>query len=120
MTLVRARSVKEVAEFVQARVLGDETVQLNGIASVESALPGDLVFVDDQKNLRLALESKGSAVITGKVAKSKTPKPLLIATQPRLAFARAAHCPPGCRLAVRAAPSSACSPAACSRCSSRA
>lgn len=95
MTLVRARSVKEVAEFVQARVLGDETVQLKGIASVESALPGDLVFVDDQKNLRLALESKGSAVITGKVAKSKTPKPLLIATQPRLAFARAAQllCP---------------------------
>jgi UDP-3-O-[3-hydroxymyristoyl] glucosamine N-acyltransferase len=95
MTLsVRARSVKEVAGFIHARVLGDETIQLTGIASVESALPGDLVFVDDQKNLRLALESKASAVIT-KVAKGKTSKPLVIAPQPRLAFARAAQflCP---------------------------
>jgi UDP-3-O-[3-hydroxymyristoyl] glucosamine N-acyltransferase len=92
MTLVRGRSVKEVAEFVQARVMGDETVQLSGIASVESALPGDLVFGDDEKNLRLALESRASAVIVGDFAEGKThPKPLLFATQPRLAFARAAQ-----------------------------
>jgi UDP-3-O-[3-hydroxymyristoyl] glucosamine N-acyltransferase len=96
MTLVRARSVKRIAEFVQGRVLGDEGVQLTGISSVESALPGDLVFVDDEKNLRLALESQASAVIAGDFAAGKTnPKPLLLATQPRLAFARAAQllCP---------------------------
>jgi UDP-3-O-[3-hydroxymyristoyl] glucosamine N-acyltransferase len=96
MTLVRARSVKRIAEFVQARVLGDEGVQLTGISSVESALPGDLVFVDDEKDLRLALESQASAVIAGDFAAGKTnPKPLLLATQPRLAFARAAQllCP---------------------------
>jgi UDP-3-O-[3-hydroxymyristoyl] glucosamine N-acyltransferase len=96
MTLVRARSVKRIAEFVQARVLGDEGVQLTGISSVESALPGDLVFVDDEKNLRLALESQASAVIARDFAAGKTnPKPLLLATQPRLAFARAAQllCP---------------------------
>lgn len=96
MTLVRARSVKRIAEFVQARVLGDEGVQLTGISSVESALPGDLVFVDDEKNLRLALESQASAVIAGDFAAGKrNPKPLLLATQPRLAFARAAQllCP---------------------------
>jgi UDP-3-O-[3-hydroxymyristoyl] glucosamine N-acyltransferase len=96
MTLVRTRSVKRIAEFVQARVLGDEGVQLTGISSVESALPGDLVFVDDEKNLRLALESQASAVIAGDFAAGKTnPKPLLLATQPRLAFARAGQllCP---------------------------
>src|SRR5580700_9288322 len=96
MTLVRARSVKRIAEFVQARVLGDEGVQLTGISSVESALPGDLVFVDDEKNLRLALESQASAVIADDFAAGKTNlKPLLLATQPRLAFARAAQllCP---------------------------
>jgi UDP-3-O-[3-hydroxymyristoyl] glucosamine N-acyltransferase len=96
MTLVRPRSIKEVAEFVQARVLGDETVQLKGIASVESAAPGDLIFVDDEKNLHAALESRASAVIVGDFAEGKTnTKPLLLATQPRLAFARAAQllCP---------------------------
>jgi len=88
--------VKEVAEFVQARVLGDEAVQLTGIASVESAIPGDLIFVDQEKNLRRAVESRASAVIIGDfAAEAKNSKPLLVATQPRLAFARAAQllCP---------------------------
>lgn len=92
MTLVRPRSVKEVADFVQARVLGDGNVQLTGISSVQSAVPGDLVFVDDEKNLRLALESRGSAVIAGDFARAKTnAKPLLVVAQPRLAFAKAAQ-----------------------------
>jgi UDP-3-O-[3-hydroxymyristoyl] glucosamine N-acyltransferase len=96
MTLVTARSVKEVADFVQARLLGDETVQLTGIASVQSSRPGDLIFVDDEKNLRPAFESEASAVIAGDFAAGKpSAKPLLLATQPRLAFARAAQllCP---------------------------
>ena len=96
MTLVRARSVKEVADFVQARVLGDGTVQLKGISTHQSAGPSDLVFVDDEKHLRSALESSAAAVIAGDFAAGKTSsKPLLIATQPRLAFSRAAQllCP---------------------------
>ncbi len=96
MTLVRPRSVKEIAEFVQARVLGDETVQLKGIASVESATPGDLIFVDDEKHFHSALDSRAAAVIVGDFADGTTSsKPLLLATQPRMAFARAAHllCP---------------------------
>jgi UDP-3-O-[3-hydroxymyristoyl] glucosamine N-acyltransferase len=96
MTLVRSRSVKEVAEFVHARVLGDETVKLTGISSVKSAGLGDLVFVDDEKNLQSVLESRASAVIAGDFAAGKTSsKPLLLVGQPRLAFASAAQllCP---------------------------
>jgi UDP-3-O-[3-hydroxymyristoyl] glucosamine N-acyltransferase len=92
MTLVRGRSVKEVAEFVRACVLGDGTVQLTGISSVQSAVPGDLIFVDHEENLDLALESRASAVIAGDFATGKTySKPLLLASQPRLAFSRAAQ-----------------------------
>jgi UDP-3-O-[3-hydroxymyristoyl] glucosamine N-acyltransferase len=88
----RARSVKEVAEFVQARVLGDETVQLTGISSVQSAASGDLVFVDDVKNLRCALDSRASAIIVGDFGAGETSsKPLLLAAHPRLAFARTAQ-----------------------------
>jgi UDP-3-O-[3-hydroxymyristoyl] glucosamine N-acyltransferase len=113
MTLVRARSVKEVAEFVHARVLGDETVQLTGISSVESAAPGDLIFVDHERNLRLALESRASAVIVGDFASGAlNSKPLLLAAQPRLAFARASKllCPgperkPGIHLSAIVHPS---------------
>jgi len=38
------RSVREIADFVHARVLGDENVELCGISSLGSAMPGDLVF----------------------------------------------------------------------------
>jgi UDP-3-O-[3-hydroxymyristoyl] glucosamine N-acyltransferase len=83
---------KEIAEFVQARLEGDDAVELSGIASIVSAAPGDLVFVEDEKNLSRALESKASAVIAGEFATGKShSKPLLIAAQPRLAFARAAQ-----------------------------
>jgi UDP-3-O-[3-hydroxymyristoyl] glucosamine N-acyltransferase len=92
MTLVRSRSVKEVADFVQARVLGDASVPLTGISSVQSAKLGHLIFVDDEKNLHAALESRASAVIAGNFASGTTnAKPLLLAAQPRLAFARAAQ-----------------------------
>ena len=90
------RSLKEVAEFVQARLIGDSEVEVTGISSVQSASHGDLVFVEDEKNLRLALESSASAVITGNFATRKAnAKPLLVSAQPRLAFARAAQflCP---------------------------
>ncbi len=90
------RSLKELAEFVQARVVGDGGVEVTGISSIQSASHGDLVFVEDEKNLRAALESPASAVIVGSFATGKTnSKPLLVSTQPRLAFARAAQllCP---------------------------
>jgi UDP-3-O-[3-hydroxymyristoyl] glucosamine N-acyltransferase len=86
------RSLKELAEFVGARVVGDGGVEVTGIASIKSAASGDLVFVEDEKNLRQALESRASAVIAGDFAAGKkNAKPLLVSSQPRLAFARAAQ-----------------------------
>ena len=85
------RSLKEVAELVQARLLGDGEVEVTGIASMHSAVTGDLVFVEDEKNLAKALQSGAAAVIAGEfAAKKQSRKPLLISDQPRLAFARAA------------------------------
>jgi UDP-3-O-[3-hydroxymyristoyl] glucosamine N-acyltransferase len=85
-------SLQEIAEFVQARVLGDSTVEVSAVASLRSAAPGDLVFVEDVKNLLRALKSQASAVIAGEFAvKHKHRKPLLISSRPKLAFARAAR-----------------------------
>jgi UDP-3-O-[3-hydroxymyristoyl] glucosamine N-acyltransferase len=85
-------SVKEIAEFVQAQVAGNGEVAVSGIASLHSASPQDLVFVEDAKHLRAALTSSAAAVLAGDFAADKTsPKPLLIAKHPKLAFARAAQ-----------------------------
>jgi UDP-3-O-[3-hydroxymyristoyl] glucosamine N-acyltransferase len=86
------RSLKDLAEQVGGRALGNAAVDLTGVSDIQSAAPGDLVFVEDEKNLRLALESCASAVVAGEFAAGETrTKPLLIASQPRLAFARAAQ-----------------------------
>jgi UDP-3-O-[3-hydroxymyristoyl] glucosamine N-acyltransferase len=86
------RSLKEIAKLVQGRLLGDGSVEVTGIASIQSATAGDLVFVEDEKHLGAALESQAGAVIAGEFAKGKpAAKPLLVCAQPRLAFARAAQ-----------------------------
>jgi UDP-3-O-[3-hydroxymyristoyl] glucosamine N-acyltransferase len=85
-------SLREIAEAVPLRIVGDPAVELAGISSIESASPGHLVFVEDEKNLHRALESPASAVVAGEFAANvNTTKPLLIARQPRLAFARVAQ-----------------------------
>jgi UDP-3-O-[3-hydroxymyristoyl] glucosamine N-acyltransferase len=83
------KKLKEIADFIQARLVGDESVDIEGLASIRSASPGDLVFVGEEKHLEAALHSKAAAVIAGDFAAGKSSKPLLIAQHPRLAFARA-------------------------------
>jgi len=86
------RSAKEVADFVQARLAGDGAVQLTGIASISSASPGNVVFVEEERNLAKAVASLASAVIAPESASAHaSSKPLLLHPQPRLAFARAAQ-----------------------------
>lgn len=85
-------SVKEITDFVQARLVGDGAVLLSGIASIGSAAQGDLVFVEDEKNLSKAVASSASAVIAPASAHAWFfSKPFLLHAQPRLAFARAAQ-----------------------------
>src|SRR4051812_37955560 len=83
------RSLFELADAVHGRVSGDGNVEITGIASIELAVRGDLVFVEDEKNLQRALASSASAVVAGEFASGA--KPLLLARQPRLAFALAAE-----------------------------
>jgi len=86
------RSLREIAEATGARLVGDGGFEVSGVASIESAATGDLVFVEDEKHLAPALHSCASAVIAGQFAASNSAaKPLLIADHPKLTFARAAH-----------------------------
>lgn len=92
MAKTASRSLKEIAEHVRGRVTGDPNTQINRIASIKSARTGDLVFVEDAKNLAAALACAASAVIAGEfVAQQPASKPVLVCAQPKLAFARAAR-----------------------------
>src|SRR5438105_4142859 len=81
-----------LAEKLGGRVLGDEAITVTKVASIISAAPGSLVFVEDASNLDRALASMAAAIIAGEfAANAAAPKPLLISSQPRLTFARAAR-----------------------------
>ena len=84
------RSLRQIAEAIDAQIHGDGSVEIEGVASIASALPSDLVFVADEKHLLPALQSNAGAVIAGDFATASTGKPLLISKNPKLAFARAA------------------------------
>jgi len=85
------QTLQSLAEFISARLIGDGQVEVSRLASIASAQSGDLVFVQSHKHLADALASKASAVIAGAFATSQqATKPLLIAANPRLAFATAA------------------------------
>jgi UDP-3-O-[3-hydroxymyristoyl] glucosamine N-acyltransferase len=86
------RSLREIAESLQARLIGDGKIEIAGVSSLESASPNHLVFVDDEKHLAGALKSRAGAIIAGEFAAStNSDRPLLMSDHPKLAFARAAR-----------------------------
>jgi UDP-3-O-[3-hydroxymyristoyl] glucosamine N-acyltransferase len=85
-------TLADLAEAAQARVVGDAHVELDGIATFHNATRDDLVFAEDVRHLAEAFESAAGAVVAGEyAANTEARKPLLIASQPKLAFARAAQ-----------------------------
>jgi UDP-3-O-[3-hydroxymyristoyl] glucosamine N-acyltransferase len=84
------RSLQQIAEAVGARLHGDGSVEVGGVASIASASQHDLVFVEEARYLQRALQSGASAVVAGEFAVGSSGKPLLISHHPKLAFARAA------------------------------
>ena len=86
------RSLEEIANALGARLVGNRHLEVSGVASLEAASSQDLVFVEDEKLLSSALQSKACAVIAPEFASSAaTARPLLISDHPKLAFARAAR-----------------------------
>jgi UDP-3-O-[3-hydroxymyristoyl] glucosamine N-acyltransferase len=82
--------LQELARAAGAQLLGEGQREISGIASVESATPDDLVFTESAAHLQEALHCPAGAVVAGDFARGfEGRKPLLIAHQPRLAFARA-------------------------------
>ncbi|HEX3742229.1 MAG TPA: UDP-3-O-(3-hydroxymyristoyl)glucosamine N-acyltransferase [Terriglobales bacterium] len=83
--------LSELAAKIGARVVGDGNLEIGGVAGVANADHDDIVFAEDEENFAGALKSQASAVIAGSFAENAhAAKALLIAANPRLAFARAA------------------------------
>ena len=84
-------TLQKLADYTGSSLIGDSTVVVCSVANLHHATARDLVFCEDEKLLNDAFASPAAAVVAGEFASaSEAPKPVLIAQQPRLAFARAA------------------------------
>jgi UDP-3-O-[3-hydroxymyristoyl] glucosamine N-acyltransferase len=83
-----ASTLNDLTQIARARLVGDGTTLIAGVASLDSATATDIVFVEQDTRLPQALASAAGAVIAGEFAAAiPTTKPLLISAQPRLSFA---------------------------------
>lgn len=80
--------ISEIAELTGGTVLGDRETTISGVASIEEAQDGDLVFAENPKYIAFALKSDAAAVIVPDAAQGQieTSKTLLFHSNPRLAF----------------------------------
>ena len=80
--------VKELAEIVNGRVVGDGGTQIERIADLDNAHEGEIAYVDNVKLFDAAAGSKASCLIVRDGVDEKFPNRTLIAVaNPKLAFA---------------------------------
>jgi UDP-3-O-[3-hydroxymyristoyl] glucosamine N-acyltransferase len=83
------KALREIADLLGAKVIGNPDVVITGIAGIKEAKEGDITFVSNPKYLHFIDQTKASAVIASQELKN-SPKPILKTDNPSLAFAKVA------------------------------
>lgn len=80
-------TVGEIARHVQGDVVGDGSLQIGEVSSVDKAGAGSLVYAQNDAYFRKAEESQASCIIVGRSQRSSR-KTVILVDHPRLAFAK--------------------------------
>lgn len=78
--------LKAIAEIVGGEVIGDDNIEINGVARIEEAQEGQIAFLANQKYSKFLLETKASAVIVPKDIHHVKGKALICLDDPYFAF----------------------------------
>lgn len=81
------RTVRQLAGLVGGTVAGDADTVITGVASIENAREGRVVFVDGERAFVRALASAAAAIVAPPTCTSGD-RPLIHVANPKLAFAR--------------------------------
>lgn len=81
-------SIKWIAEFINATVLGNAEGQATGINEIHNVALGDLVFVDHPKYYDKCINSAASFIIINKTAEVPEGKALLLVDNPFEAYSK--------------------------------
>ena len=84
-------SLRQLGDAISATLQGDGSLLITGVNSPESATPGELAYLTDERHLEIAQRSRASAFIVPKYFEQlRTPQ--LIASNPQYAFVQAINC----------------------------
>jgi len=81
------KTLKEIAEFIQGEVVGDDSIVITGVAGIKEAREGDITFLANPKYFPLIDKTGASAIITARNIE-KASKPLIRTDNPSLSFAK--------------------------------
>jgi len=91
----RHATVGDIAALLGAEIVGDAETLITGVAAIESARPGSILFIENEQLLIQALASTAAAIIAPMAVEAsvrrierKSGKPTLLIGNPRLAFAK--------------------------------
>jgi len=85
-------NLKDLAARHKLKLVGDGSIEITGITAPETAGEHDLVLALEEAFLDSAQKSSAAAIVAGEFAeKTTSSKPLLIAKNPKLTFARIAE-----------------------------
>lgn len=83
------KTLKEIAEFLGAEVIGDSNTEITGISGIKEAKHGDITFVSNPKYLHFINETKASAIISSIELKDSS-KPIIKTDNPSFALTKLA------------------------------
>jgi UDP-3-O-[3-hydroxymyristoyl] glucosamine N-acyltransferase len=81
------KTLEELAKHTQSRVVGDPSIVIEGVSTLESAGESEITFLSNKKYLPLVKTTSASAVIVGEEIESNAA--LLVAEDPYFAFQQA-------------------------------
>ncbi len=79
-------SVTELADKLQATLIGDAGLLATGINELHNSGPGDIIYVDVSKYFEKALNSKASVILVNEATDCPTGKCLLVVPDPFAAY----------------------------------
>lgn len=82
MKFPQKQKLKEIADLIGAKYVGDADFPVLGINEIHVVEPGDIVFVDHPKYYDKALESKATIILINKEVECPEGKALLVSDDP--------------------------------------
>ncbi len=82
MKFNRTHTLKEIAEIIEVKFIGDESFPIEGLNEIHRVDKGEIVFVDHPKYYKKAIESKATVILINKEIDCPEGKALLISDNP--------------------------------------